>query len=224
MNKLFKLERLFYNHRFRSQVESKVAKKYPRGSSEFVVVMSALDDVIETRGDKKRRNGESWRRHEFAVLAQALTHCPDENVAFYLACIKHDMPEDHGDEWPVERIRNGKYGKYGAETADLVEDLTEPEKLPGETKEVYTKRKFDQVASGGVRSKKIKIMDRNHNLSTLPKSGPIEKQAEYLAETRKFILPWVEELGFMEEEFKALLKKHEFRVERQLKRRKGRKK
>lgn len=220
MSALFKYERLMKNHRFRSQVESRAARRFPRGSPECNRLVGALGDVIVTHASEKRRNGELKQQHEFVVGATALTYLPHETAEFYIACIKHDLSEDYEHVWPIQRIRD----EDGDDTADLVQAVTAPERLPGETNESYQRRKFNKVASGGPRAKRIKIMDRCHNLATLPRSGSLEKQEGYIAEAEKYILPWVKELKFMEDEFEALLRKHKQRISRQLNRKKRRRK
>lgn len=213
MNRIRKLERLIYNHRFRSQVESKVAQRFPRHSVEFAWIMGAIDDVIETHKCQRRRNGELRQRHEFGILAIALTFCATENAEFYIACVKHDMVEDYPRVWSYDRIKD----EDGEEVARLVEPVTEPKRISGETDNAYNQRKFEKVVSGGRRTKILKIIDRLTNLHTLPHSGPLSKQAGYLRETEVYVYPWCQEIGFMEEEFRLMLQKHKRRVTRQLK-------
>lgn len=121
------------------------------------------------------------------------------NIAMlYIAFLLHDVGEDttlFGDRntlpwWKFVAICTNRVSRlFGPRVAELVVTMTKPGKIDGgwETKDEMMKTYLGKL-SGDYHAILLKMIDRLHNLNSLPQDDPkrIEKQ---VAETRDLLIP-----------------------------------
>jgi (p)ppGpp synthase/HD superfamily hydrolase len=185
------LRRVIYNHRFRHQLDYRVASVFGRDSPEYRVLMSTIDLVSETHDKGRRLDGKMLKSHEFAMFAMALVYCGIRDLPILLAILLHDMHEDYPEIWPLERINS----EHGPDVELIVHAVTKPERQLFVTEEVFEDATFDQVSHGGIPAIKVKSLDRLHNMLTL--YGDPAKKMRKVIQTIKYVLPLSAELGFL---------------------------
>jgi (p)ppGpp synthase/HD superfamily hydrolase len=196
------------NHRFRSQIESKVKRVFANQPASIVRLMKSLDQMIETHDSGFRRNGEFKKSHELAILAIILVYCGITDVDLLDAVLRHDFLEDYSKLWSKSKITK----EATIETSRIVDCVTEPDKAEFVTIEEFHLAKFEKVVRGGIKPIMLKIADRFHNLSTL--TGSRQKQLDYIEETETYVLPLAKEHHFLYDELKQLINHQRRRVKR----------
>ena len=138
--------------------------------------LKALSFARVAHKDQRRKSGEPYIIHPLTVAshAVALGIKEDEIVA---AAILHDVVEDCGIK--VENL------PVSASTRDAVRRLTH---IKGEPLGPYYREiGEDRIASI------VKLLDRCDNVSTMAGVFSVEKVAQYIGETRQFVLPLLRE-------------------------------
>jgi (p)ppGpp synthase/HD superfamily hydrolase len=186
-----KLRKVIYNHRFRSQLELRVAGEFPRDSEKHRVLMTAIDMVSETHDHGRRLDGNLLKSHEFAMFAIAFVHCGIRDLSILLAILLHDMHEDYPEIWSLDLIAE----RYGQQVAVIVHAVTKPERQFFLTEEEFEDAIFDRVSHGGVSAIKVKSIDRLHNMLTLY-GEPVKKMRKVI-QTIKYVMPLSAELEFL---------------------------
>ncbi|MEN9921805.1 MAG: hypothetical protein RL097_81 [Candidatus Parcubacteria bacterium] len=185
------LRLLIKRHRYRSQIERRIADVYGRGSTQYQVLLTTLDQVVKTHDNGRRRNGELLKSHEFSMFAIAFVYCNIRDVLILLSILLHDMMEDYPAVWSYERIRQ----MYGEEVAKIVFALTKPDAHHFSDQNTYEQAVFARVREGGEKALTVKCIDRLHNMLTL--YGDAEKQHAKVLQTVKYVLPMTVERQFL---------------------------
>lgn len=127
-----------------------------------------------------RRGGAPEFSHQIAIASHVRTYAPSLRHAeeTIVAALLHDVREDYGVGDDEIRAR------FGDRVADAVDALTKEFRgIRREEAVVFAAIGADPIASV------VKGADRVHNQSTLAGVFRPEKVAEYVAETREWILP-----------------------------------
>lgn len=186
-----KLRKIIFNHRYRSQIESRVATVFDRNSVEYKKIMFTVDMVAETHDNGRRRNGELLKSHEFGMFSIAFVHLEIRNLSILLSILLHDMHEDYPEIWSLEMIAD----IYGTEIADIVFAVSKPDEFEFDSVDEYDLAIFKKVISGGAMAVLVKCIDRLHNMLTL--YGNKEKQSAKVYQTIMYVLPMSAEYKFL---------------------------
>ena len=145
-------------------------------ASTLIELLGAISFATWAHRGQKRggKDEEPYVTHPLAVCT-ILLMCNIDGVEILIASILHDILEDTKVK-PGELIE-----KYGEMVTWYVELVSKREGVS--TEDYYT-----GIASSPEASM-IKIADRIHNLCTMQDFFSTKKQASYIAETEKYILP-----------------------------------
>jgi len=157
------------------------------------VISEAYYFAIEAHKGQKRRSGEDYVQHPFAV-AKILAEIGmgGKTIA---AGLMHDIPEDtHITLVDIEK-------KFGSEIAAMVDGVTKlgKIKLRGSHEEYFLEnlRKMILAMAADIRVVIIKLADRLHNMRTL-EHNPTDKQQRIARETMEVFAPIANRLGMGE--------------------------
>ena len=157
------------------------------------VISEAYYFAIEAHKGQKRRSGEDYVQHPFAV-AKILAEIGmgGKTIA---AGLLHDVPED--TQITLADIEK----KFGSEIAAMVDGVTKlgKIKLRGSHEEYFLEnlRKMILAMASDIRVVIIKLADRLHNMQTL-EFNPSEKQIRIARETMEVFAPIANRLGMGE--------------------------
>ncbi|NTW27373.1 MAG: bifunctional (p)ppGpp synthetase/guanosine-3',5'-bis(diphosphate) 3'-pyrophosphohydrolase [Candidatus Moranbacteria bacterium] len=169
------------------------ALRNPPTEARKEVIAKAYNFAIEAHKGQKRRSGEDYVTHPFAVakiLAQI--GMGGKTIA---AGLLHDVPEDTAITLAdVEK-------KFGSEIAAMVDGVTKlgKIKLRGSHEEYFLEnlRKMILAMASDIRVVIIKLADRLHNMQTLD-FNPADKQLRIARETMEVFAPIANRLGMGE--------------------------
>ncbi|KKQ52770.1 MAG: GTP pyrophosphokinase [Parcubacteria group bacterium GW2011_GWD2_38_11] len=157
------------------------------------VITEAYYFAIEAHKGQKRRSGEDYVQHPFAV-ARILAEIGmgGKTIA---AGLMHDIPED--TQITLTDIEK----KFGSEIAAMVDGVTKLGKirLRGSHEEYFLEnlRKMILAMASDIRVVIIKLADRLHNMRTL-EFNPQDKQLRIARETMEVFAPIANRLGMGE--------------------------
>ena len=138
--------------------------------------LEALSFARVAHKDQRRKSGEPYIVHPLTVASHAVALGIKEDT-IVAAAILHDVVEDCGvkaENLPVSM-----------DTRDAVRRLTH---IKGEPLGPYYREiGEDRIASI------VKLLDRCDNVSTMAGVFSVEKVAQYIGETRQFVLPLLRE-------------------------------
>lgn len=148
-------------------------------------VTRALELMYRAHAGQTRDEGVPYATHPLHVALLGVEECKMRGREEVLAALLHDVLEDHMETTPqdIEKL-------FGATVAEAVVLLTKMYKRDGSPKEMGLRRYYEGLRGAPVWVKAVKILDRVHNLRTLPKSGRgAEHIAQYRKATRENLLP-----------------------------------
>lgn len=150
----------------------------------FYLAADALELVkgLELGTRKDQQTPKFHHQLSVARLISTLTpHMmfPEETVT---AAFLHDILEDHGDEWTVERLKE----RFGPRIAEAVWALSKKSKGFTKTYEAY----FAGMTACPIASL-VKLADRAHNVQTMVGVFTVEKQRMYLEEVEQWFYPMI---------------------------------
>lgn len=132
----------------------------------------AIAIAVEAHAGKKDKAGQPYILHPLRVMFGVATE--DERIVAVL----HDVVEDHGDVWPVERLRQSGFPQPILDALDCVT------KREGESYEQFIERS----ASNPV-ARSVKLADLQDNMDITRQKEITEKDRErlnkYLAAYRR---------------------------------------
>ncbi|OIP59022.1 MAG: hypothetical protein AUK19_02875 [Candidatus Moranbacteria bacterium CG2_30_45_14] len=99
--------------------EKVVRGVFAYGSPQMQLMADARLIATEAHRFDTRHSGEAYVRHAELVTVIDMEYLGCTDPTELGACLTHDVGEDHGDQWPIYRIRE-KLGKEVAETDDWV--------------------------------------------------------------------------------------------------------
>ncbi|HRJ77143.1 MAG TPA: HD domain-containing protein [Planctomycetota bacterium] len=141
--------------------------------------------MYRAHAGQTRDEGVPYATHPLHVALLGVEECKMRGREEVLAALLHDVLEDHMETTPqdIEKL-------FGATVAEAVVLLTKMYKRDGSPKEMGLRRYYEGLRGAPVWVKAVKILDRVHNLRTLPKSGRgAEHIAQYRKATRENLLP-----------------------------------
>jgi (p)ppGpp synthase/HD superfamily hydrolase len=132
----------------------------------------AIAIAVEAHHGKKDRGGAPYILHTLRVMFRVDTE--DEKIV----AILHDVVEDHGDKWPVHRLRDAGFPEQ------ILDALAGVTKHHGETYEQFVER-----SAANPISRAVKIADLEDNLDIRRLKEITEKDRDrlnrYLAAYRR---------------------------------------
>jgi GTP pyrophosphokinase len=195
------VELLRPDHNDHAYFFSLVELRFPRYTPEYKLIARAYDIAKEAHKEDARRSGERYFEHPRAVAIIALEYLRISDADAIAADLVHDVPEDHGDRWPITRI-----------AAELNESVAA-------RVEWGNKRRFDIIADESERNRRYhtsllldaprelaewKNPDGLHNLLTLWDESP-SKLEEKIADALAWRLPLAEKHGILVYEFEEAI-------------------
>lgn len=132
-----------------------------------------------------RKDGETPKFHHQLSVARLISTLtphmmfPEETVA---AAFLHDILEDHGGEWTVEKLKE----RFSPRIAEAVWALSKKSKGMTKTYEAY----FEGMTACPIASL-VKLADRAHNVQTMVGVFTVEKQGAYLDEVEQWFYPMI---------------------------------
>ncbi len=192
-------------HDFFAQVENRetffarVHKFTPPYHRESVLIADAYQVSKDAFRGVRRKRGERYFEHCRAVALILMDIVGVRNASAIAAALLHDIVEDCGAEWKIERI----YDVFDAETGVLVGAMTMPK---GEfaSREHRLEIYHAQLLAVGVRVLLIKLADRFHNLYTC-EGLAVENQIRMILETERVYIPLAKEHGVLYQELSIVL-------------------
>ncbi|PKK91728.1 MAG: (p)ppGpp synthetase [Candidatus Wallbacteria bacterium HGW-Wallbacteria-1] len=170
-----------------SLLESKIREYAP--DADIALVRKAYDLASEAHKDQRRKSGEPYFLHPFAV-AIFLADLNLDTTAISAALL-HDVIED--TDFTFQDLEK----RFGKRVALLVEGVTKLSKISFKSKmdrQAENLRKMLLAMIKDVRVILIKLADRLHNMMTLQHMSP-RKQLEIAAETVEIYAPIAHRLG-----------------------------
>ncbi len=157
------------------------------------VISEAYYFALEAHKGQKRRSGEDYIQHPFAVAKiLAGIGMGGKTIA---AGLMHDVPED--TNFTLQDVEK----KFGSEIAGMVDGVTKlgKIKLRGSHEEYFLEnlRKMILAMASDIRVIIIKLADRLHNMQTL-EYNPKDKQLRIARETMEVFAPIANRLGMGE--------------------------
>lgn len=138
----------------------------------MALLEKAIAIAVEAHQGKKDRAGQPYILHPLRVMFRVETE--DERIVAVL----HDVVEDHGDVWPMDRLRQAGFPPHLLEALDCVT------KRPGESYQQFVERS----ASNPI-ARRVKLADLEDNMDIRRMSGVSEEARErlnrYLAAYRR---------------------------------------
>ena len=150
----------------------------------YYVAAEALE-LVRGLEQGTRKDQQTPKFHHQLSVARLITTLephllyPEETIA---AAFLHDILEDHGDIWTVEKLKV----RFGEHIADAVWRLSK--KSNGMVKDFP--RYFSDMTACAIASI-VKLADRAHNLQTMQGVFSYEKQAAYMAEVADWFHPMI---------------------------------
>lgn len=99
--------------------EKVVRSTYAYGSPQMQLMADARLIATEAHRFDTRHSGEAYVRHAELVTVIDMEYLGCTDPTELAGCLTHDVVEDHGEQWPIYRIRE-KLGKETAENVDWV--------------------------------------------------------------------------------------------------------
>lgn len=171
---------------------SAIDYKWAKGSIEHRKIFYANFVASFVHGSDKRYNGDPYLYHLQRTALYLVYKFENVESDDVVAALLHDAPEMHSYTCSLPFIKR----TFGSTVSALVEPITEPSKLCfGDNLQAHQRAKFNQVRAGGMRSVRLKLVDRLDNTKTL--IGNPRYKREQLRETIRFILPLAHRHGMM---------------------------
>ena len=167
------------------------------GSPQMQIVSDSRLIATEAHRFDTRHSGDAYIRHPELVAIINMEYLGVEDPIEIGACLLHDVPEDHQDQWPVYRIRE-KLGKEMAETVDWV-NLRRFDYV--EEKEDRHRRYFHNLLNvAPLRSVRIKLCDQFHNGLTPWNLKNKTWVARKTHDLREYYIPMAKKFGVLYQE------------------------
>ena len=132
----------------------------------------AIAIAVEAHAGKKDKAGQPYIIHPLRVMFRVETE--DERIVAVL----HDVVEDHGDVWPVERLRQTGFSQHILDALDCVTKRT------GETYEQFVERSASNPVALRVKLADLEDIMDVRRLSDL-KEQDLSRFNRYLAAYRR---------------------------------------
>lgn len=178
-----------------------VEAAFPKFTPGYDLIVRAYDIAKEAHREDIRRSGERYFEHPRAVTIIMLAHLRIRDPNAIAAGLVHDVPEDHGDRWPIDRIASELNGSVAGRVQwgnkrrfDFLEN--EPE----QARQYHTSLLLDAPRELA----EWKNPDGLHNLLTLWDDSP-GKITERIADARAWRLPLAEKHGILVYEYEAAI-------------------
>lgn len=158
-------------------------------SYKFKLIEKAHTQVTEDFAGIQRRDGVQYIEHLRGTAVICLYVRGDKNYLSIIERILHDWLEDIKGTCAADIVRG-----YHKVVAHTVEGVSEPDPVqPSDMSEWEFKRwkqalKFKKVERFGIRSMRVKVDDRLHNMLTL--YGTPEDKRKKIIETLEWVLPY----------------------------------
>ena len=171
-------------------------------------VKLALELIKWLHGPVNRHSGEPFYLHSVAVAQIVMDYNTDE--ATILGALLHDTVENTAT--PREYLQQA----FGKETAEVVDEVTHLQSLPGSIHQVKlsVEEKLQMLkGTENTRALYIKVADRMHNMRTIEGHKPLAQQQLIAEETMRFFVPLSKQLGLpmaateLEKQSAAVLRK-----------------
>ncbi len=158
-------------------------------NANFVMLEKAFEKCKEWHGEQKRKSGEPYWTHPFAVAKEIIKMQLDD--ATIITALLHDVLEDtHIKFEDIER-------EFSTEIAELVNGVTKLDKLNfqlDKIKQAENFRKLFLALAKDIRVLIVKLCDRLHNMQTIGhKTGNSVKRIS--VETLEIYAPLAERIG-----------------------------
>jgi (p)ppGpp synthase/HD superfamily hydrolase len=178
-----------------------VGMRFPKFTPGYELIRKAYVIAKEAHREDVRISGERYFEHPRAVALIMLEYLRIGDANAIAAGLVHDVPEDHGDRWPIERLGSELNGSIAGRV------------------QWGNKRRFDSIGSETERERRYhnsllldaprelaewKLPDGLHNLLTLWDAS-LEKVTERIADARVWRLPLAEKHGILIHEYEAAL-------------------
>lgn len=141
-----------------------IESTYPRGSGEYVYIMSAVDLVRHSHWGRRRHSGEREFKHLLRCLLILWIFCGVRAPYRLVAMALHDLHETFRNKWPLERIRL----LFGADAEMHVRLLSKRKERRGISKRENERHYYEVQLVGAPREViEEKGVDALDNLMTL---------------------------------------------------------
>lgn len=162
---------------------SVISHIYPSLDWRYKLIERAYDDAEEAFREKKRDGGSLYFEHIRATTLILMLYLRVVDYKMIIAAILHDIVEDING-WSIVRVQD----RYGEDIACLVQYMTKPSAIAGESPEdIYHSRFFQAPRNFFL----IKLSDRLHNVLTL-NSCTLDKRVRKIQETKNCYMPFAE--------------------------------
>lgn len=161
-----------------------------------LLVAKAYKETKEAFRKVKRKRGERYFEHCRAVALIGIDLLGIHDAEDIAARLLHDIVEDCGEEWPIERVER----EFGKRVRGLVAAMTMPTEGFA-NREERMRMYHAQLLLGPPGTIAIKLSDRLHNLLTCDALSH-DAQWRMIEETEKDYLPIAKERGILFKELK----------------------
>ena len=170
-----------------SQLVSKLEGYLP--PAEVERIQDAYDFAFEAHQGQRRRSGEPYITHPFAVADLLADLRLDPQTL--IAAILHDVIED------TPTLKEEINRRFGQEVADLVDGVSKLDQIQFKSREEAQAESFRKMLLAMVRDIRVimvKLADRTHNMRTLG-AMPLAKRRTVARETLDIYAPIAHRLG-----------------------------
>ncbi|HJM39775.1 MAG TPA: HD domain-containing protein [Planctomycetota bacterium] len=153
------------------------------GDNTWPPIHKAVELAKDKHTGQLRKDGSEFVTHPFrvALLLLEVGNLNDPNLL--CAAVLHDIVED------TELNCDDLMGDFGSKVADLVRSMTLPDLRDGQSKSDRDQVHFSALSWDGRDSQILRSSDRLDNILSLNDDFPPDRLTDYLADTRKGLLP-----------------------------------
>lgn len=198
---LDRIRKLLKSHTDRAAFFSLVAKHFPVGGRDYLLIENAYNTAKNAFRNETREGGDRYFEHLRAVALIVMEHLRVRDANLIAAALLHDIVEDI-DGWTQEKVAL----VFSPEISELVWWVTKPSALDyNDDKESRNRAYHENLRRAPRGAIIIKLADRLHNLLTLWDTEN-EKQVRKVRETQDFYLPIAEQHILLIHEIEDALK------------------
>ncbi len=132
----------------------------------------------------RRESGGPYMDHLRTVATIEMVHLEVVDADEVIAALLHDATEHFPETWPNRRVGE----EYGSQVAYLVDVMSKPSGMSGETEEERIRKYHERFRTAGREAVRLKMCDWMHNILTLIYCAP-EKQRRKWFEALQYALP-----------------------------------
>ncbi len=191
---LEKVKRVILKNRTKKCFMRRVAIHYGRDTADYALINSAYELARKEFRGILRHSGEPYFYHKLAVAVILMEYLEIHHDANLIAAaLLHDLLEDV-PSWTQKRLAT----ELNDDVARLVLSVTKPDVRLFKNRQKFDEGTFAKVRMYGLRSIKLKLGDRLHNMITLW-CEPQKAIAKTL-ETLQYVLPMAVEANILWQE------------------------